>query len=246
MKISIITVVLNNKAHIENCICSVLNQGCANVEYIVIDGGSQDGTVDSIRKYDRYLSAWISEPDRGIYDAMNKGISMATGDIIGLLNADDYYASNTVLADVASVFRDMEVDSCYGDLTYVADRDRITRYWKAGPYRADKFYWGWMPPHPTFFVLKQCYEKFGAFNLNMGSSADYELLLRFLLKHKIKTYYIPKVLVKMRTGGVSNASLKNRIAANRKDLLAWRVNGLTPYRWTILLKPISKIGQFIQ
>lgn len=145
------------------------------------------------------------------------------------------------------VFEKQNVESCYGDLLYVHknDTDRVIRYWRASEYHHGKFKNGWMPPHPTFFVKREIYEKYGLFNLNLGSAADYELMLRFLLKYKITTVYIPQVLIKMRTGGISNASLKNRIRANRMDRLAWKVNGLKPYPWTLWLKPLRKATQFL-
>jgi glycosyltransferase involved in cell wall biosynthesis len=248
MKISIITVVLNNKSYIEDCINSILEQSYDDVEYIVVDGGSTDGTVDIIKKYEKYISKWISEPDRGIYDAMNKGIKLASGEVVGILNSDDFYTDQTILSEIASTFHDERLDSCYGDLVYVRphNKEHIFRAWHAGQYHIRRFYRGWMPPHPSFFVKKACYEKYGYFNLDMGTAADYELMLRFLLKNRISSYNIPKVLVRMRSGGISNSSIKNRIAASQKDLLAWKVNDLKPYPWTIYMKPLSKIGQFFQ
>ena len=207
----------------------------------------------------------ISEPDNGIYDAMNKGIALATGDIIGMLNADDFYADSRVLARVAAVFEDPAVMGCYGDLVYVKERETLNvngeksnpspftihpspftlhRYWKAGSFDHTRFVWGWMPPHPTFFVRRSVYERYGTFRLDMGSAADYELMLRFLLKERIRAAYIPSVLVAMRTGGASNASLKSRLRANRMDRRAWKVNGLTPLPWTILCKPLRKLSQW--
>jgi len=216
------------------------------VEHVIVDGGSADGTLDVIERYQADIAHLIKGPDRGIYDAMNKGILAATGDVVGILNADDFYAHGDVLAKVVEVFTDKTIDSCYGDLVYVdaADTGRVVRSWHAGPYDLNRFHWGWMPPHPTFFVRKRVYEKYGLFNLNLGSAADYELMLRFLLKHRIKVAYIPEVLVHMRVGGVSNSSLKNRLRANANDRRAWEVNGLKPYPWTLWMKPIRKIPQY--
>ncbi len=246
MKLSIITVVLNNKAYIEDCIHRVLDQTYKNIEYIIVDGSSTDGTVEIIKKYEKFISKWISESDNGVYDAMNKGIQISSGDIIGTLNADDFYPHHEVLAKVAEVFSQESVDSCYGDLDYVDSFDtrKIIRCWRSGHYIANRFYWGWMPPHPTFFVRRRIYEQYGVFNLELGTAADYELMLRFLLRHKIKTHYIPEVLIKMRTGGISNISIKNRLVANDMDRYAWRVNGLRPYPWTLILKPLRKINQY--
>jgi glycosyltransferase len=178
---------------------------------------------------------------------MNKGIKMAAGEIIGILNADDIYAHDQVLAHVARILSNPDIDCCYGDLKYVdkENSNRVVRYWRSGKYLPRKFYWGWMPPHPTFFARKKFYDKFGSFNQKLGSSADYELMLRFLLKNKLKAEYIPEVMVHMRTGGRSNIFLKNRFVANRMDRQAWRVNDLTPYPWTIICKPLRKIPQFI-
>jgi glycosyltransferase len=188
----------------------------------------------------------INGPDKGIYDAMNKGILEASGDVVGILNADDFYAHGEVLGKVAEVFADRSIESCYGDLIYVdaADTAQVVRSWRAGAYDADLFYRGWMPPHPTFFVRRSVYEKHGLFNLSLGSAADYELMLRFLVRHRITTRYLPETLVKMRVGGMSNASLANRLRANRMDRKAWQVNGLQPRPWTLFLKPLSKIPQY--
>lgn len=246
VKISIITTVLNAVDTIGDCIKSVYNQTIP-VEHIIVDGGSTDGTKQIIRdKYLSYISKYISEPDKGIYDGMNKGLDFATGNVIGFLNADDMYAKSDTLSKVLKVFTDSNVDSCYGDLVYIdpVKTDHISRYWQSSSFNSKSFYWGWMPPHPTFFVKKNVYEKYGCFNLALGSAADYELMLRFLCRHNISSIHIPEILVKMRAGGVSNASFKSRIKANKSDRLAWKVNDLTPYPWTLIFKPLSKIKQF--
>ena len=242
--ISIITATFNSASTLRDCLTSVSSQHITT-EHLIIDGVSTDKSLAIVNSYP-HIAKIISEPDRGIYDAMNKGIALATGDVIGILNSDDFYADRDVLAKVAQVFTKDGVDSCYGDLVYVdpANISRITRVWKSGPFHINNFFWGWMPPHPTFFVRRTLYEKYGMFNLNLGSAADYELMLRFLVKHKITMSYIPEVLVKMRAGGVSNVSLRNRLKANRMDRKAWEVNGLDPFPWTTCLKPLRKIGQF--
>jgi glycosyltransferase involved in cell wall biosynthesis len=247
MKISVITAVLNSKDFIEDSIQSVLHQTYKNIEHIVIDGGSTDGTVGTIEKYQLGITKIVSERDDGIYDAMNKGIRLATGEVIGILNADDFYPDSGILEKVAQVFGNEDIESCYGDLEYVdaVDTARVVRHWRSGPYDVNKFYSGWMPPHPTFFVRRSIYRQYGLFDLSLGSAADYELMLRFLVKHRITAAYIPEVIIKMRMGGVSNASIKNRIRANRMDRRAWSVNGLTPYPWTLLFKPLRKVHQFI-
>ena len=245
MRISIITATLNVSETIENCLKSIATQSY-DIEHIIIDGVSTDNTAHIIDEYTGHPVKFVSQPDLGIYDAMNKGIAMATGEVVGILNADDFYASDDVLAKVAAVFSDPKVDACYGDLKYVDEHDvaKTVRYWKSGDYNRNKFHSGWMPPHPTFFVRRSVYEKYGVFNLDLGTAADYELMLRLLLKHEINAVYIPEVLVHMRTGGKSNVSFSNRLKANRMDRRAWSINGLKPCLWTIPLKPLRKIPQW--
>ncbi|TDB64498.1 glycosyltransferase family 2 protein [Arundinibacter roseus] len=246
MKISIITVVYNGEKTIRDTINSVLSQDYSDLEYIVVDGKSDDSTVAIIQSFGNQITKFISEKDQGIYDAMNKGISLATGDVIGLLNADDFYASNSILSEVAQKFRESDADAVYGDLDYINVENpmQITRSWKAGPYKHNYFMWGWMPPHPTFFIKKEWYTRFGGFRLDLNTAADYELMLRMIHKLHAKPVYIQKVLVKMRAGGASNNSLHNRLLANQSDAMAWKVNDIKPYFFTIWLKPIRKILQF--
>ena len=247
MLITIITAVYNNKACIGTSLESVAAQTYPHIEHIVIDGGSADGTLDIIESRRRRIARLVSEPDKGIYDALNKGIRLATGDVIGFLHSDDVYENNSVIEKVASLISANPVDSCYGDLLYVNKNNlsKIVRYWRSGQYREGLFLGGWMPPHPTFFVRRGVYEKYGVFNPALGSAADYELMLRFLVKHKISTAYIPEVLVRMRTGGASNRSVMDRLHANRMDRLAWDFNGLKPSPFTLFMKPLRKLGQFI-
>lgn len=245
-KISVITATFNAQETVLECLGSVEEQKYS-AEHLIIDGASIDQTVSMLKSRKDNRALVFSEPDEGLYDAMNKGISLAQGTIIGILNADDFYAAPDVLALVMEAFKDPKIDACYGDLVYVdsEDTNRIVRYWKSGSYSPAKFYRGWMPPHPTFFVRKSVYERFGVFNLDLGSAADYEIMLRFLLKHKINVKYIPKVLVHMRIGGVSNASIANRIEANKMDRKAWEENGLKPYPWTLAMKPLRKLPQWV-
>jgi len=247
-KISIITVAYNAEAFIEDTIKSIINQSYKNVEYIVIDGQSSDNTLTICDKYKSRIDILVSEPDKGLYDAMNKGIDKASGDVIGILNADDFYNSNEVLKDIAELFTDSKVDCSYGDLVYVnpTNTDKVVRKWISGQYKTNAFAKGWMPPHPTFFIRKQHYDTFGTYNLKLKSSADYELMLRMIHKEKLNTAYVNKVLVRMRTGGVSNASLLNRFKANKEDALAWELNGLKPAKLTLIRKPLSKLIQFIR
>jgi glycosyltransferase len=245
IKISVITAVLNGANTLSACINSIQRQ-TVSVEHIIIDGGSTDGIIEIVNKLKSGDSIFLSEPDRGFYDAINKGLKLATGDVIGILNADDLYAHEFVLEKVSACFADDSVDSCYGDLVYCdsIDTGKVRRYWRSGHYHKKRFFQGWMPPHPTFFVRRKIYEQYGGFNLKLGTAADYELMLRFLVRYKISTSYIPEVLVKMRIGGQSNATLRRRFVANRMDRNAWAVNGLKPYPWTLLMKPLSKIGQY--
>jgi glycosyltransferase len=231
---------------------------------------------------------YVSGPDRGLYDALNKGVALATGDVVGQLNADDLYAHEGVLARVAAVFEQTGAEAVYGDLVYVAeDRGnpksqirnpneiqndkseggvtsdappstlhdtstsfhlppgyRVVRYWRSGHHHPNLFYRGWMPPHPAFFAKRECYARLGGYRLDLGTSADYELMLRFLLKGGVRAAYVPEVLVCMRTGGLSNVTWKARWRANRMDRRAWEVNGLRPRPWTLLMKPLRKLPQW--
>lgn len=245
-KISIITPVLNNLGTLRDCIGSVQEQTIA-AQHIFIDGVSTDGSLELIKELAPKDSIIVSEPDRSEYDAMNKGLALADGDIVGVLNADDFYAHDKVLEKVLSIFLDPEVGACYGDLVYVdqSDTSNVKRYWKAKSYRKERFYSGWMPPHPTFFLRRELLAKYSYYRLDFSSAADYEFMLRYLLKYQVKAKYIPEVLVKMRIGGKSNLSLKQRLIANRFDRKAWEVNGLKPSPWTLILKPLSKIGQYL-
>ncbi|WP_439557170.1 glycosyltransferase family 2 protein [Dyadobacter sp.] len=247
MKVSILTVVYNGASTIRQCIESIVNQDYPDIEYIVVDGNSKDGTQDIVKSFAHKVSKFVSEKDAGIYDAMNKGIQLATGDIIGILNADDFYAVSTVISDVVNLMKTGNYDACYGDLEYVdfTNGEIVKRRWTSGLYQKGSFLNGWMPPHPTFFVRGEVYDQYGKFRLDLGSAADYELMLRFVHKAEIRIGYLPKVLVKMRAGGVSNSSFKNRILANRNDLKAWKTNGLKPRFYTLWMKPLRKILQFI-
>ncbi|MEW6601243.1 MAG: glycosyltransferase family 2 protein [Nitrospirota bacterium] len=246
MKVSIITAVYNSRDTIEDSIRSVLDQKYENIEYIVVDGGSSDGTVEIVKKYQERISKFTSEPDKGIYHALNKGLEMATGDIVGFLHADDMYANSLVLDWIVSRIMNCNTDSCYGDLQYVYRKNtsKTLRYWKSCPYSRGLFKKGWMPPHPTFFVRKEVFDKYGHFNTDFKIAADYEHMLRVLEKKKISTYYIPEVLVKMRIGGKSNRGLKNLLMKSSEDYRAWKVNNLEGGLFTILLKNISKLPQF--
>lgn len=249
MKVSIITVCYNAQDTIEETIQSVINQTYPDIEYIIVDGKSSDATVRIAKKYlGKGVSHVFSEKDEGIYDGMNKGINWATGELIGIINADDFYVDNEVISDVVKQLTKNSAQSIYADLDYVdpIDTSVIKRKWKSGEYERLNFLKGWMPPHPTFFIKKSCYYKYGSFLTNMKSAADYEFMLRVLFKHKVSTTYLPRTIIKMRVGGVSNNSIKNRINANKEDRMAWEINGIKPKWYTLGLKPISKITQFFK
>ena len=249
LKISIITVSLNRGSVLAETIESVIKQTYTNIEYIIVDGESQDETVSIIKKYDNDYPnriKWISEKDDGIYDAMNKGIAMATGDIIAILNSDDLLADNYVIENVVNIFNsNSSIDCVYADLYYVAQHNisKIVRHWKTGKKRS--FAYGWHPAHPTFYVRKSIYDKYGSFDLRYKLSADFELMLRFIEKYKINSYYLPKVLVKMRLGGVSNQNLSNIKQSNLECMDALRNNGIPITFLYPLFRLLPKLKQFI-
>lgn len=246
MKISVITATYNSAATIGDTLQSVKDQDYPAIEHLIIDGASSDDTLSIVSRYP-HVARVISEKDNGIYDAMNKGVALATGEVIAILNSDDVYYHHRVLSLVMKAFDDAGTDVVYGDLQYVRPDNlgKVTRYWKAGAFSKKKFYYGWMPPHPSFFARKQVYDTVGNFNCSLRSAADYEFMLRALLKFDHNVRYIPQVLVKMRTGGISNATFMNRIRANREDREAWRINHIRPYFFTIPFKPLRKVFQFL-
>lgn len=247
-KVSVITVVYNGAETLQEAIESVLNQDHPNIEYILMDGGSTDGTLEIIQSFQNKLAYVESSPDNGIYHAMNKALSHCTGDWVAILNADDVYAHPSVLSQIQTCFDTSDCDAVYGDLVYVQKDNsfRILRYWKSGSYNRNQFLWGWMPPHPAFFLKRSAYTEFGFFNESLKTAADYELMLRMLFKHKLRAVWCPGIMVKMRTGGVSNAGISNRLHANREDRKAWEINSIRPYFFTLALKPVRKIFQYIQ
>lgn len=248
LKVSIITVVLNNAPYIEDCIQSVIGQNYQNYEYIIIDGGSTDGTVDIVKKYNRYISKWISEPDQGMYDAMNKGIKLASGDVIGMLNADDWYTDSDVISIVAEEFEVKNVDSIFADLVFVKREhpQKILRYCDSSLFKAERFAYGWMPAHPTFFVKRIFYEKYGLFKTDYHIAADFELLARMLGNRKISYSYLPAIIVKMRTGGLSTKSLKSNWILNREILRACAENEIRTNYLKVYSKYFTKISQLFR
>jgi glycosyltransferase len=245
MKVTIITVAFNAAKTIGDTLSSVASQTYPDIEHILVDGDSTDGTQEVIKEY-QHVAHFISEKDEGLYFAMNKGLALATGDVVAVLNADDFYTSTSVIEKVVNMFKLHDTDSVYADLVYVnKEYTKITRNWKAGAFSRTKFYNGWMVPHPTFFVKRECYQKLGYFDTSLRYAADYELMLRFMFKHQITSFYIPETLVIMKSGGKSNASIFNRYKINREDRRAWTLNHLQPHLFTLILKPLRKLTQYI-
>jgi len=243
-KISLITVVYNAESTIAACIESVITQSFNNIEHIIIDGASTDGTIRIIEKYKRHLTHFVSEPDKGIYDAMNKGIKLATGDVVGILNADDFFADNTVLSVIADAFTKKNTNIIYGDLDYINAGGKVIRKWRSGEFTSKSFNLGWMPPHPTFYCKRNLFEEFGFYSLNYGTAADYELMLRYLYVNKLTASHINKVIIKMKIGGKSNKSLNNRVKGLFFDLRAMRNNKILLPILALIVKPIRKIIQY--
>lgn len=249
MKVSIVTITYNSEKTLKDTIESVISQTYKEIEYIIVDGNSSDKTIEIVNSYRDKISKFISEKDNGIYDAMNKGIRLARGDIVGILNSDDIYFDKYVIENVVKKFKQSGVDSIYGDLYYVEENDlnKVVRYWKSSAFREGSFAKGWHPPHPTFFVKREVYEKYGLFDFEMKVSADFELMLKFLEKYRISTTYLPKVLVRMRTGGESNKSIKNIITGNKSILRAFEKNGIKVNKFIyIFYRFLPKIIQMIR
>ncbi|MDY7048506.1 MAG: glycosyltransferase family 2 protein [Microcystis panniformis WG22] len=248
MKVSIITVVYNNQATIAHAISSVLSQDYSDIEYIVIDGASTDSTIEIIQSYSEKIAKFISEPDQGIYDAMNKGLNLATGDIVGILNSDDFYANNQVISQVVREFKNKSVDLVFADTVYVKPENlnRVVRYYSSPNFYPWKFAWGWMPAHPSCFLKLEVYEKYGHFKTDYKIASDYEILVRFMAKYKISYSYMPQVLVKMRTGGVSNKNLLSNWILNNEIIRACQENGIKTNMLKVLSKYLTKIFQIIK
>ncbi|MDB4927032.1 glycosyltransferase family 2 protein [Mucilaginibacter sp.] len=246
LKISLITVTKNAGKTLGRCIESVIAQNYHHVEYIIMDGRSTDHTLQIINQYKQHITHVISEPDEGIYDAMNKGIQIATGDIIGMLNADDFFAGNDVLSAVAEAFNRQNADVLYGNLEYVNQSGIIIRNWRSGTYTHGAYNLGWMPPHPTFYCKRLLFKALGLYDPQYGTAADYELMLRFMHLNKADVYYLNKTMVKMAVGGISNKSYTNRFKAWAFDLKAMRKNGILFPIISIVCKPLRKITQYIR
>jgi glycosyltransferase len=246
LKVSIITVTYNSYETLLDTVESVKSQSYENIEHVIVDGASTDKTALAIREHLPPNAVFVSEPDEGLYHALNKGIELASGDLIGVLHADDIYANSNVINKVVQKIESSQSDSLYADLHYVSKKypKRIIRNWKSGHYKKTKFLNGWMPPHPTFFARKKLFDNYGHYDTDFKRAADYELMLRFLYKHDVSTCYLPETIVKMRVGGISNGNVPTRIKANLEDRQAWKKNKLKPKFLTHYLKPLSKLHQF--
>lgn len=249
MKISLITVCYNSVATIRATLESVLSQRGVDIEYIVVDGGSTDGTVDLLREYEAKFGGemrWMSERDRGIYDAMNKGIEMAAGDVVGILNSDDVLADERTLESIACAFG-AEIDAVYADIRFVRELGgRTVRYCSAKHFRPWMFRFAVMVPHPSFYCRRELFEKYGAYSLEYKICSDFELVMRYMWKHRIRTRYLEKCVVVMRTGGASTSGVKSNIVMNREDLRALRSHGYWSALWLIYLKYFFKIWGFLR
>jgi glycosyltransferase len=247
LKVSIITAVYNAETTIEDCIKSVCTQTCPDIEHIIIDGGSTDRTLDIVRENETHISKCVSGKDNGVYDAMNKGLDFASGQIIAFLNADDFYASGTIVSEIVGFMQKNCFDAVYGDLVYIArnDSEKIVRYWQPGKFKPGAFRRGWAPPHPTFFCKKEIYDEYGCFNDNFQVAADFELMLRFLERYKIKAGYLPKIFVKMRTGGKANI-IRGIIRGNSEIIRSFKMNNLSISPNFFICKPITKVMQLVR
>lgn len=250
MKFSLVTVTYNSAQTLRDTLASVLSQTCQNIEYIIVDGLSKDDTVEIIKEYEPQFSGrmkWVSEKDCGLYDAMNKGFRMATGDIIGIINSDDLISDPEAIEKVMRCFEvDNSVDAVYADLYYVVqdDTSKIVRHWKSGKQRS--FTKGWHPAHPTFYVRREVYQKYGLFDLDFKFAADFELMLRLIDKEHIKLHYLPEPLVRMRLGGTTSKNLSNIRKGNLECINAFKKNGIKVSTLYPLYRLLPKIKQYFQ
>ncbi|MEE1945117.1 glycosyltransferase family 2 protein [Pedobacter sp. KR3-3] len=246
MKVSIITVVYNGEKYIDDCLSSVMAQDYGNIEYIVIDGGSTDQTLTIIDRYRDRIAQLVSEKDKGMYDALNKGISLATGEVLGILNADDMLASPQVISKMVERLVVADADGVYGNLNYIhPETGKIIRKWISKPFTKRAIELGWMPAHPTLYLKRELFERYGNYSLNFGTAADYELMLRFLYRYQVKAVFLDELMVNMRVGGMSNASMKHRYHALVNDYRALKANQVPISLLTLAFKKLSKISQFL-
>lgn len=245
MKITIITVTYNSAQTISDCIASVENQSYKDIEHIIIDGVSKDNTVEIIKSKFNNTIKLISESDFGIYDALNKGIKITTGDIIGFVHSDDLLASPNILKNISKIFEEENIDGLYGDLVYIDKKDtKVIRYWKSNEFKPSLLNSGWMPAHPTLFLKKEVYQKHGYFNLNYTIAADYDLMLRIFSDNTLKFKYLPMLVTKMRIGGLSNKGLKNILQKSYEDFIILKTNKISKPLWVLFKKNSSKLSQF--
>lgn len=249
MKISIITSTYNSESTLRDTFDSVLRQTYKDIDYCVVDGGSKDGTVDIIKEYAQKFEGkmrWISEPDKGIYDAMNKGLHMTTGDVVGILNSDDYYTSDDVLSTIADTLsKDSTLDAVYADIHFIGnDPHKCVRYYSSAHFSPKMLRYGCMPAHPSFYCRKSVYGSCGDYSLNFQIAADYDMMVRMFYLHRIKAKYIKKDFVTMRIGGMSTKSLKHRLITTKEDIIACRANGLYTNALFICVKYLFKIFEF--
>ena len=243
MKITIITATYNSQAYISDCIKSVYNQTYTNIEHIIIDGSSKDKTIEIINSTPNRITKVISEPDKGIYDAMNKGIRAATGDVIGILNSDDFFTSDNIIETVADNFKNYDIDALYGDVHFVNPDDilKTVRYYSSAIFKPSLFRFGFMPAHPSFYMKKECYDKYGLYALDYKIASDYDLLIRYLYKERINYKYLKKDFVTMRTGGVSTENFNSRVTLNREIVRACKKYGIKTNMFLLSFKYLYKI-----
>lgn len=247
--ISIITATFNSAKTLKDTIQSVLRQTNKDFEYLIIDGGSTDETIDIVKSYESEFSGrlkWVSEKDQGIYDAMNKGIKMVSGDVVGILNSDDYFTSDDILQTVDNAFKSHEIDAIYGDIHFIRDGNpqKCVRYYSSRMFRPFWLRFGFMPAHPSFYCKREIFDKAGLYSLDYKIGADYEMMVRLFKRHKIKSLYVNKDFVTMRTGGASNNNVRSRLTLIEEDVKACRVNGIYTNRFFIMLKFFYKIFEF--
>lgn len=251
MRISLVTVTYQASATIEDTIKSVLMQDYPDIEYIVIDGGSKDNTVNILKHYEKEFKGkmrWISEPDNGLYDAMNKGIKMATGEVVGIINADDFYHHVNAISKIAEQFEKDDIDAVYADVVFVrpANLNKVARYYSSRNFKLSKFRFGFMPAHPTFFTKRKFFEEYGYYKTDYGISADYELLIRFLYSHKLRSKYIPMDLLTMRIGGKSSASIYSHLLLTYECIRAAKTNGIYTNMFLLMLKYPIKVLEYLR
>ncbi len=246
MKVSIITVTYNSALTLSDTLLSVRNQDYGNIEHVLVDGGSKDNTVEIIKSFP-HVTNWVSEKDKGLYDAINKGIEMATGDIVGILNSDDFFPDKSIVSKIVETFKSNDIDAVYGDIAFIRpdNLQKVIRHYSSKKFHPRKFAFGFMPAHPSFYAKKECYNRMGLYKYDYKIAADYELLIRFLYKNKIKTSYIPAIMVYMRTGGVSNKNVLSRYTLNKEIVRACKDNGINTNMFLLSLKYFKKIFEFI-